>query len=81
VPPATSVAGFRRAQEQPGFERLTRTLDQTNARSGDLRRDPQPFFSDNLVSLGQTLNRVSSAAITVRDRGDAVEQTVTYRLR
>jgi hypothetical protein len=45
------------------------------------RPDAQPFFSANLTSLGVALNRVSSAAIAVNDRGDTVEQTVTYRLR
>jgi hypothetical protein len=81
VPPATSIAEFRHAQEQPNFELLTGTLDRTNSRSGMFRPDAQPFFSANLTSLGVALNRVSSAAIAVNDRGDTVEQTVTYRLR
>jgi hypothetical protein len=81
VPPATSIAEFRHAQEQPNFELLTGTLDRTNSRSGMFRPDAEPFFSGNLASLGVTLNRVSSAAIAVHDRGDTVEQTVTYRLR
>jgi len=81
LPPATSIAEFRHAQEHPGFELLTGTLDRTNSRSGMFRPDAQPFFSGNLASLGATLNRVSSAAIAVNDRGGTVEQTVTYRLR
>jgi hypothetical protein len=81
VPVATAIAEFRHAEEQPNFELLTGTLDRTNSRSGMFRRDAQPFFSGNLASLGVTLKRVSSAAIAVNDRGDAVEQTVTYRLR
>jgi hypothetical protein len=76
-PPATSIAEFRHAREQPNFEALTHTLDQT--RSEMFRGDAQPFFSGNLASFGETLSRVRSAAIMVRDRGDAVEQTVTYR--
>jgi hypothetical protein len=85
VPPATSIAEFRHAQEQPNFESLTGALDRTNSRSGMFRGmlqgDAQPYFSGNLASLGVTLNRVSSAAISVNDRGDTVEQTVTYRMR
>jgi hypothetical protein len=81
VLPATFIAEFRHAQEQPGFELLTGTLDRTNSRSGMFRRDAQPYFSGNLASLGVALNRVSSAAIAGNDRGDTVEQTVTYRLR
>jgi len=74
-PPATSIAEFRHAQEQPAFESLTRALDQTSEGFG------QSFFSGNLASLGETLNRVSAAAILVIDHGDSVEQTVTYQFR
>jgi hypothetical protein len=81
APAATSLAEFRDAQELPNFELLTHALDQTNARSGMFRRDAEPFFSGNLASLGQSLGRVDSAAIAVSDRGDAVEQKVTYRLK
>jgi hypothetical protein len=81
LPPATSIAEFRHAQEQAVFELLTGTLDRTNSHSGMFRPDALPFFSGNLVSIGVTLNRVTSAAILVNDRGDTVEQTVTYRLR
>jgi hypothetical protein len=81
VPPATSLAEFRHAQEQPNFELLTHTLDQTNDRFGMFRRDAKPFFSANLASFGETLSHVTSATITVTDRGGEVEQTVTYRLR
>jgi hypothetical protein len=80
-PAATSLAEFRHAQEQPNFELLTHTIDQTNSRSETFRPDPQPFFSGNLASLGRTLSDLSSAAIRVNDHGDRVEQTVTYRLQ
>jgi hypothetical protein len=79
APPAAYFAEFRHAQEQSGFKLLTRTLDQT--RSEMFRPDAQPFFAADLASFGQTLNRVTSAAIAVMDRGGAVEQTVTYHLR
>jgi hypothetical protein len=78
---ATSIAEFRHARELPNFELLTHTLDQTNDRSGMFRRDAKPFFSANLASFGETLSQVTSATITVMDRGGEVEQTVTYRLR
>jgi len=49
------------------------------AASGGENREPL-FFSENLVSLSDTLARVDSAAIVVRDRGATVSQTLTYRL-
>ena len=38
------------------------------------------FFSENLASLSDTLSRVDSAAVVVREREATVSQTVTYRL-
>jgi hypothetical protein len=42
-------------------------------------REPE-FFSENLASLSATLTRMDSASIVVRDLGNAVTQTVVYRL-
>jgi hypothetical protein len=79
--PATFMAEFRHAQEQSNFEALTHTLDQASDGPYQFRPDPQPFFSGNLASLGRALNSVNSVAFAMRDRGDAVEQTVTYRMK
>ena len=39
-----------------------------------------PFFSANLVSLGDVLRRVQDASIVVRDTGGALRQRVVYRI-
>jgi hypothetical protein len=54
---------------------MTRLIDYT---AGAESREPR-FFSENIASLGQTLSRVSSSSIMVRDSGRAVTQTVVYR--
>jgi hypothetical protein len=71
------AAGFRHAVERGRFVRMMRFID--NPGSGAENREPL-FFSDNLASLSETLSRVQSASIVVRDRGRAVSQTVTYQL-
>jgi hypothetical protein len=43
-------------------------------------RQTPAFFSDNIGSLSQTLARVASTTIVMRDTGPAVFETVTYRL-
>jgi hypothetical protein len=43
-------------------------------------RQPPRFFSDNIQSLSDTLARVQSATITIRENGAAVNETVVYRL-
>ena len=42
-------------------------------------REPE-YFSENLASLSTALARVDSVSIVIRDLGNAVTQTVTYRL-
>ena len=70
------AAGFSLARERANFEKMTRLIDYTER--GD-SREPR-FFSENIASLGQTLSRVGSSSIVVRDSGRAVTQTVVYRL-
>jgi hypothetical protein len=69
-------ARFNPARERAGFEKMTRLIDYA---SGTEPRQPR-FFSDNIASLGRVLSRVQSSSIVVRDTGQAVTQTVTYRL-
>jgi hypothetical protein len=69
------AAGFSLARERANFAKMTRLIDY--AERGE-SREPR-FFSENIASLGQTLSRVSSSSIVVRDSGRAVTQTVVYR--
>jgi hypothetical protein len=71
------AAGFRHALERGRFVGVMRLVDHAAAGSQD--REPL-FFSENLTSLSETLSRVESASIVVRDRGTTVSQTMTYRL-
>jgi hypothetical protein len=71
------AAGFRHALERSRFVSVMRFVD--NAAAGSENREPL-FFSENLASLSDTLSRVDSASIVVRDRGATVSQTMTYRL-
>ena len=71
------AAGFRHALERGRFASAMRLID--HAAAGSENREPL-FFSENLASLSDTLSRVDSASIVVRDRGATVSQTITYRL-
>jgi hypothetical protein len=73
---ATYVGGFRHRVERARFASLTRLVDYTTGMGQD--REPR-FFSENLVSLSETLARVESASIVERDAGARVHQTVVYR--
>ena len=71
------AAGFRHTMERDRFVSRMRFVDHAVAAAEN--REPL-FFSENLASLSNTLSRVESASIVVRDRATAVSQTVTYRL-
>jgi hypothetical protein len=71
------AAGFRHALERDRFVSVVRFIDHASARGET--REPM-FFSENLASLSNTLSRVDSASIVVRDAGATMSQTVTYRL-
>ena len=80
--PATAVdggyaAGFRHGQERDRFTAMMRFIDRA---AGAADGPEPPFFSGNLVGLSDTLSRVGSASIVVRDAGPTVSQTVIYRL-
>jgi hypothetical protein len=79
---AAYVAQFRHGQERQNFLRMARLIDTPLAaeqrRAG--QREPR-FFSENIVSLGQTLGRVQTESIAVRDTGTAVYETVTYEMK
>ncbi len=71
------AAGFRHAAERGRFASLMRLVD--HAAAATENREPL-FFSENLASLSDTLSRVDSATIVVRDNGASVSHTMTYRL-
>lgn len=72
------AAGFQHAVERERFVSMMRFIDHPAAAAEN--REPL-FFSENLASLSETLSRVQSATIVVRDRGTTVAQTLSYRLQ
>ncbi len=75
------AAGFRHAAERAGIVKMTRLMEFPLARQFQTPGGHEPwFFSENLASLSQSLARVVSESIVVRNRGPVVSQTVTYRL-
>ena len=80
---AVYAAGWRHARELPDFERMARLIDFPQIpppQAGqDAAREPM-FFSENLASLGRVLRRVQSAAITVRDAGTMLRESVDYKI-
>jgi hypothetical protein len=74
---AEYAAGFRHRRERDRFVSVMRFID--HAAAGAENHQPL-FFSENLASLSDTLSRVDSAAVVVREQGATVSQTVTYRL-
>jgi hypothetical protein len=84
--PAVYVAGFNHASERAPFVRVTTLIDRANQRGSSVdgsnasSPDQSPaFFSGNIASLSQTFNDMTEERITVRDAGEKVTQTVTYR--
>jgi hypothetical protein len=79
--PAAFAAGFNHKDERDNFSRFAEVVDRPDRTSGGTPgtgQEPQ-FFSENIASLSSTLAAVSSEKIVVRDVGDRVLQTVTYR--
>jgi hypothetical protein len=75
--PGTYAAGYRHALERDRFVGVMRFIDHLAAPGEN--REP-PFFSGSVASLSETLSRVDSASIVVRDTGRTLSQTVIYRL-
>jgi hypothetical protein len=75
------AAGFRHGAERGDIVKMTRLIEAplTPRFQGPGGHEPW-FFSENLASLSQSLARVESESILVRNRGPAVTQTVVYRL-
>lgn len=71
------AAGFRHALERERFRGLMRLVDHQYALA---ERHPALFFSENVASLSDTLSRIESASIVVRNEPVVVRQTVTYHI-
>ncbi len=80
LPPAAYSARYLHAQELPKYARLTSMIDIASGRMGGERREPL-FFTENIASLGRTLERVQSMSVESHDDGGIVSQTAVYRLR
>ncbi|MGH9667750.1 MAG: hypothetical protein ACRD9L_25310, partial [Bryobacteraceae bacterium] len=79
--PAVFVAEFDHHRERENFARLTSVVDRPDldpSGAGSTPRQPQ-LLSENIASLSAALAAVSSEKIVVREAGDKVLQTVTYR--
>jgi hypothetical protein len=77
---AVFAAGYQHARELPLFRRMTRMIDGPPQRGDSNNNEHVPaFFSENMASLGNSLKRVQSASIVVRDTGATVPQSVVYR--
>jgi hypothetical protein len=74
---AAYMARYLHSRELAPF---TRMMTQIDAASPDNGEGPR-FFSQNVASLGNVLNRVESASITVHDDGVRLTQQMLYRLK
>ena len=74
----TYLAGFNHAGERENFYELTRVLD-LKTESKTWEGNSPRFFSRNVGSLSQTLERLESETVVEREETDKVFQTVTYR--
>lgn len=77
--PAELIAGFDHGSEGRRFARLTTALDYQDRGGGDAASRTPEYFSGNLASLSAVVGTVSSEKVVVRDAGEKVQQTVTYK--
>jgi hypothetical protein len=78
--PAVFVAGFNHKVERGNFAHFAGVVDRPDLGSLGVPGKGQPqFFSENIASLSATLAAVSAEKIVVREAGDKVLQTVTYK--
>jgi hypothetical protein len=80
--PALFIAGFSHTRERERFASFTSQLDTQStgpANTFGQSENTPPFFSRNIASFSSALAAISSQKIVVRDAGDKVLQTVTYK--
>ena len=83
-PAGVYAAGFRHARERANIVKMMSLIEtpvgqSRSASHGQEEHEPL-FFSQNLASLSQSLGRVESESVVVRDQGPVMTQTVTYRM-
>ena len=79
------VAGFRHSAERDNLVKIMRLIEmplapQGTGPQGQPGREPL-FFSENLLSLSQSLESIESESLVIEERGSQLRQTVTYRLK
>jgi len=81
-PSLIHAAVFRRAREQANYETVMGHLDylQYGRYRSQQNRVPD-LFSENIASLGRTLQRVESISVRTTQGDGAVHQTLVYHLR
>ena len=78
--PLIHIAVFRRAREQDNYETLMGHLDYLQYGRYRSQRNRMPdLFSENVASLGRTLQRVESMSVRTTRGDGAVHQTLVYR--
>jgi len=80
--PLIHAAVFRRARAQANYETLMGHLDYLQYGRYRSRQNRVPdLFSENIASLGRTLQTVESISVRTTQGDDAVHQTLVYRFR
>jgi hypothetical protein len=96
APGKVFAAGFRHSAERANFAAMMSAIDHVsapaaegpeegdagNAQAMPARAGPAApaFFSGNIASLSDTLARLESSSIEIRDNGSALNETVIYKL-
>ena len=75
--PADFAAGFDHQREKRNFVRLAGLLETSAGGSGTAVAPD--FFSGNIGSLSFALDGLASIQVVIRDAGDRLNETVTYR--
>ncbi len=81
--PLTYAAGYNHALSWPQYKKLFGVLDQPRLGADQPAGDgaAPPFFSANIRSLGDTLQRLQQIRLTSRESGETLNEEVVYQLR
>ena len=78
---ANYIAGYNHAEEWPRYKPLFRLIDRSaNSPEEPVSSKAPAFFSGNLRSLGDMLDRLQRATIQSQDEGTVVRDTLMYQL-
>ncbi|HEV3036931.1 MAG TPA: hypothetical protein VHA33_04005 [Candidatus Angelobacter sp.] len=73
------AAAFNHRQERQNFYNLTSDIDRSAQSASTWEKNQPRFFSQNISSLSQTLERLESEKVVIRQSKDTVFQAVTYQ--